>query len=74
MIAAQCSHMEAGSLLFLGSIFLLIRSMLLFIWEIKIANTALDVHLSDLEAYEELKISETKAKTGRKKEIDIEWA
>ena len=53
MIAAYFGHMEVASWLFLGSIFLLMGSMLLFTREIQIANTALDVHLSDLEAHQE---------------------
>ena len=53
MIGAYFGHMEVASWLFLGSIFLLMGSMLLFTREIQIANTALDVHLSDLEAHQE---------------------
>jgi len=53
MIAAYFGHMEVASWLFLGSIFLLMGSMLLFTREIQIANAALDVHLSDLEAHQE---------------------
>ena len=53
MIAAYFGHLRVASWLFLGSIFLLIGSMLLFTREIQIANTALDVHLSDLEAHNE---------------------
>ena len=53
MIAAYFGHMEVASWLFLGSIFLFLGSMLLFTREIQIANTALDVHLSDLEAHQE---------------------
>ena len=39
--------------MFLCSIGLLIISMLFFTREIQIANTALDVHLSDLETHQE---------------------
>ena len=39
--------------MFLTSILLLMGSMLLFTREIQIANTALDVHLSDLESHQE---------------------
>ena len=53
MIAAYFDHLGVASWLFLGSIFLLMGSMLLFTREIQIANTALDVHLSDLEAHNE---------------------
>ena len=53
MIGAYFGHMEAASWLFLGSIFLMMGSMLLFTREIQIANTALDVHLSDLESHQE---------------------
>ena len=49
MIAAYFDERTIASMLFLGSITLLMISMLLFIREIQIANTALDVHLSDLE-------------------------
>ena len=52
MIAAYFGYMEFASWLFLGSIFLLMGSMLLFTREIQIANTALDVHLSDLTAHQ----------------------
>ena len=37
----------------IGSILLMMGSMLLFTREIQIANTALDVHLSDLESHQE---------------------
>ena len=53
MIAAYFDHDLLASWLFLGSIFLLMGSMLLFTREIQIANTALDVHLSDLESHQE---------------------
>lgn len=48
-IAAYFNENATSSMLFLGSITLLIISMLLFTREIHIANTALDVHLSDLK-------------------------
>ena len=69
MIAAYFGHMEAASWLFLGSIFLLMGSMLLFTREIQIANTALDVHLSDLEAHQEWEqyLKPKRRKTARKK-------
>ena len=53
MICAYFGYMEVASWLFLGSIFLMMGSMLLFTREIQIANTALDVHLSDLETHQE---------------------
>ena len=53
MIAAYFDERTISSTLFLGSITLLMISMLLFIREIQIANTALDVHLSDLEEHQE---------------------
>ena len=42
-----------ASIMFLTSITLLMASMALFTREIQIANTALDVHLSDLETHQE---------------------
>ena len=53
MIAAYFGHIVAASWLFLGSIFLLMGSMLLFTREIQIANTVVDVHVSDLAAHQE---------------------
>ena len=53
MIAAYFDEHAFASMLFLCSITLLIVSMLLFTREIHIANTALDVHLSDLEEHQE---------------------
>lgn len=53
MIAAYFDERLVSSLLFLGSILLMMGSMLLFNREIQIANTALDVHLSDLQANQE---------------------
>lgn len=53
MIAAYFDERTISSMLFLWSITLLMISMLLFIREIQIANTALDVHLSDLEDHQE---------------------
>ena len=76
MIAAYFGHMEVASwlflgsiFLFLGSIFLLLGSMLLFTREIQIANTALDVHLSDLEAHQEWEqyLKPRRRRTARKK-------
>ena len=53
MIAIYFDKQFISSILFLCSITLLIISMLLFIREIQIANTALDVHLSDLKTHQE---------------------
>ena len=53
MIAAYFYESSLASMLFLGSITLLIVSMLLFTREIHIPNTALDVLLSDLEEHNE---------------------
>ena len=53
MIAAYFDEPVIASILFLGSILLMMGSMLLFTREIQIANTALDVHLSDLESHQE---------------------
>jgi len=55
MIAAYFDERLPSSMLFLTSILLLMGSMLLFTREIQIANTALDVHLSDLETHQEWK-------------------
>ena len=51
MITAYFNKTLLSSMLFLASILLLMGSMLLFTREIQIANTALDVHLSDLETH-----------------------
>ena len=53
MIAAYFDEQLLSSILLLGSILLMMGSMLLFTREIQIANTALDVHLSDLEMHQE---------------------
>ena len=53
MIAAYFDERLVSSFLFLGSILLMMGSMLLFTRKIQIANTALDPHLSDLETYQE---------------------
>ena len=53
MIAAYFDERLLSSMLFITSILLLMGSMLLFTREIQIANTALDVHLSDLETHQE---------------------
>jgi hypothetical protein len=48
MIATYFDEPIIASILFLGSILLMMGSMLLFTREIQIANRALDAHLSDL--------------------------
>ena len=53
MIAAYFDTNTIASIMFLTSITLLMASMALFTREIQIANTALDVHLSDLETHQE---------------------
>ena len=53
MIVAYFDERVVSSILFLGSILLMMGSMALFTREIQTANTALDVHLSDLESHQE---------------------
>ena len=53
MIAAYFDEPVIASILFLGSILIMMCSMLLFTREIQIANRALDVHLCDLETHQE---------------------
>ena len=53
MTATYFDEPTIATIMFLCSISLLIISMLLFTREIQIANTALDVHLSDLEMHQE---------------------
>ena len=53
MIATYFDESIIASILFLGSILLMMRSMLLFTRRIQIAKRALDVHLSDLETHQE---------------------
>ena len=53
MIAAYFDEPVIASILFLGSILLMIGSMLLFTREVQIANRALDFHLSHLETHQE---------------------
>ena len=52
MIAVYFNGRALASMLFIGSISLLMISMLMFTREIQIANRALDVRLSDLEQNE----------------------
>ena len=53
MIAGYFDERTVSSIPFLISIMLMMGSMLLFTRGIQIANTALDVHLSDLESHQE---------------------
>ncbi len=53
MIAVYFDERLVSSCLFLGSILLMMGSMPLFTREIQIANTALEVHLADLETHQE---------------------
>ena len=53
MIEAYFDERVVSSILFLGPILLMMGSIMLFTREIQIANTALDVHLSDLETQQE---------------------
>ena len=59
-----------GSWLFCSSIILMVAAMIQFNIEIQVANSALDVHLSDLEKHQEwrdyLAISKTRGKKLRK--------
>jgi hypothetical protein len=55
MISLYLNTGDAGSWLFFSAIILMIVSMVLFTLEIQIANSALDVHLSDLEKHQEWK-------------------
>ena len=53
MIATYLDAQDVGSWLFFGSIILMVLAMLGFTIEIQIANSALDVHISDLEDHHE---------------------
>ena len=53
MIATYLDAHDVGSWLFFGSIILMVLAMLSFTIEIQIANSALDVHISDLEDHHE---------------------
>ena len=55
MISLYLNTSDAGSLLFFSAIILMIVSMVLFTLSIQIANSALDVHLADLEKHQEWK-------------------
>ena len=53
MISLYFSLETIGSWLFFASIMLMVAAMIQFTIEIQIANSALDVHLSDLEKHQE---------------------
>lgn len=67
MMAAYFDEQALSSMLFIGSISLLMISMLMFTREIQIANMALDVHLSDLEQHQEWQRYLKPKRLGRKK-------
>ncbi len=74
MIAAYFDEHALSSMLFIGSISLLMISMLMFTREIQIANMALDVHRSDLEQHQEWQQYLMPKRRGRKKTKDsIVW-
>jgi len=66
MISLYLNISNAGSWLFFCAIILMIMSMILFTLEIQIANSALDVHLSDLEKHQEWKDYIERKKSSRK--------
>jgi len=66
MISLYLNISEAGSWLFFCAIILMIMSMILFTLEIQIANSALDVHLSDLEKHQEWRDYIERKKSRRK--------
>ncbi|MDA7599024.1 DUF2721 domain-containing protein [Alphaproteobacteria bacterium] len=53
MIASYLDNMVLSSWLFFSSILLMMVAMIVFMREIQLGNTALDVHLSDLEDHQE---------------------
>ena len=55
IIAAYFDECLVSNVLFLGSIRLMMGSMLLLTREIQISNTTFEVHLSDLETHQEWK-------------------
>ena len=66
MISLYLNTGDAGSWLFFSAIILMIVSMVLFTLEIQIANSALDVHLSDLEKHQEWRDYQESKKRRRK--------
>lgn len=53
MIATYLQNPVIGSWLFFSSIILMVVAMMVFMREIQLGNSALDVHLSDLEDHQE---------------------
>ena len=70
MISLYFSIDSLGNWLFFSSIILMVTAMVQFTIEIQIANSALDVHLSDLEKHQEwqdyLASSKSRGKKSRK--------
>ena len=66
MISLYLNISDAGSWFFFCTIILMIIPMILFNLEIQIANSALDVHLSDLEKHQEWKDYIERKKSRRK--------
>ena len=66
MISLYLNTGDTGSWLFFSAIILMILSMVLFTLEIQIANSALDVHLSDLEKHQEWRDYQESKKRNRK--------
>ena len=70
MISLYFGIDSLGSWLFFLSIILMVAAMIQFTVEIQIANSALDVHLSDLEKHQEwqdyLATSKVRGKKSRK--------
>jgi hypothetical protein len=66
MISLYLNISDAGSWLFFCAIILMFMSMILFTLEIQIANSALDVHLSDLKKHQEWKDYIERKKSRRK--------
>jgi len=70
MISLYFGIETIGSWLFFSSIILMVAAMIQFTIEIQIANSALDVHLSDLEKHQEwqdyLAVSKLRGKRSQK--------
>ena len=67
MISLYFGLETIGSWLFFASIILMVAAMVQFTIEIQIANSALDVHLSDLEKHQEWQDYLTSSKHGIKR-------
>ena len=70
MIAVYFNENLISKIMFLSSIALLMSSMASFTREIQIGNTALDVHLSDLETRQDWGKFLTKTMRSKRKNID----